>query len=65
MLIPPISIATHHYSLHLNSILNSRQQRLRIRTNNLLHLLLILKDQEGRHSSDAQLLCHVWDFINV
>lgn len=51
--------------LRLNSILNSRQQRFRVRTHNLLHLLLTFKDQECRHGSDSKLLCYVWDFVDV
>ena len=51
--------------LDLKSVRNSRMQRLRVGAYNLLHLLLILKDQERRHGSDAQLLCHIRDLIDV
>jgi hypothetical protein len=55
----------HLFLFHTNRILNSRQQRLRIRTHNLLNLLLVLEDQEGRHGADTELLRDIGDFIDV
>jgi hypothetical protein len=49
----------------LNRFLNSRQKRLRVCTHNLLNLLLVLEDQEGRHSADAELLGNIGDLVDV
>ena len=48
-----------------NSLLNSGQQRLWIRTHNLLHLLLVLEDQEGWHGADTELLRDIGNFIDI
>ena len=45
----------------VQSLLN----RLRVRPDNLLHLLATLKQQERRHSPDAQFLCNIRNLIDV
>lgn len=45
--------------------MNSGQQRLRVRANDLLDLLLIFEDQEGRHGADAELLGNIGNLVDV
>jgi hypothetical protein len=47
--------------LSLNRTLNSRQERLGVRTHDLLDLVLVLEDQECGHGADAELLRNVRD----
>lgn len=44
---------------------NSRLNRLRIRTHNLIDFLAILEQQESRHSPDPQILSYIRHFIHV
>jgi hypothetical protein len=55
----------HLFLFRINRILDGRQQRLRIRPHNLLNLLLVLEDQEGRHGADTELLRDIRNFIDV
>lgn len=52
----------HHLSHHL---LNSRLDRLRVRTHNSLLNLSILEHDKSRHSANGELLSHIGDFVNV
>jgi hypothetical protein len=52
-------------ALLLSSLLDSSQERLRISTHNLLHLLRVLEDQERGHGADAELLCYVGHLVDV
>jgi hypothetical protein len=51
--------------LSLNRTLNSRQERLGVRTHDLLDLVLVLEDQECGHGADAELLRNVRDLIDI
>lgn len=52
-------------NLFLNSILDSGQKRLWVRTDNLTSFLAILEDQESGHSADTEFLGDVGDFVDV
>jgi len=65
---PPLPHAMNHLFLRLvpsNRLLNCREQRLRVSTNDLLDLLLVLEDQECRHGADAELLRDIRDLVDV
>lgn len=46
-------------------LMDRRQQGLGIRTDHLLDLLAVLEDDERGHGTDAELLCNVWDLVDV
>jgi hypothetical protein len=56
---------TPNLFLRLNRTLNSRQERLGVRTHDLLDLLLVLEDQECGHGADAELLRNVGDLVDI
>lgn len=46
-------------------LLNSRQQRLRVRAHNLADLLAVLEHDEGGHGADVELLRYIGYFVDV
>jgi hypothetical protein len=56
---------TQNLFLSLDRILDSRQERLGVRTDDLLDLLLVLEDQECGHGADAELLRNVRDLVDI
>ncbi len=56
---------TPNLFLSLNRTLDSRQERLRVRTHDLLDLLLVLEDQERGHGTDAELLRNIRDLVDI
>lgn len=56
---------TPNLFLNLNRTLDSRQERLGVRTHDLLDLLLVLEDQEGGHGADAELLRNFRDLVDI
>jgi hypothetical protein len=71
--IPPFifPFTPHHIQFHpLNLILpnrslNSRLQRLRVRTHDLIQLLSVLEDEECGHGADTEFLRYVGDLVYV
>lgn len=46
-------------------LLNQLHQSTRVRSHYLIHLLPIPENHESRHSSNAEFLGKVWEFIHV
>lgn len=64
-LIPYQDNQTPNLFLNLNRTLDSRQERLGVRTHDFLDLLLVLEDQEGGHGADAELLRNFRDVVDI
>ena len=61
----PLISASGMYNLCAGMLLDSSLERDRVGANDLLDLLAVGEDLEGRHGADAQLLGDLGDLVDV